>query len=343
MKKGIAIAGNLIVDHVKMIDSYPAMGMLTNIREVSDSIGGCAGNTICDLAIIDRSVPLKCIGRIGADADGNYILKMLESCGIDTSLIKKTSATTTSFTDVMTSLSQNERTFFHARGANAEFCIDDIPFDQINADIFHLGYALLLDKFDISDPDSEFGTVFARALAYAQKAGMKTSMDVVSENSDRFDILVPPCLKYCDYLIINEIEAAQTTGISIRGADRKIIDSEVKRVIEKMFSLGVSDTVCVHAPEGGWYSKKGGTVFYRDSLYLPKGYIKGKVGAGDAFCAGMLYSLYREFNPDYSLRVANAAAGANLSQKNSIDGMRDFTEMMKLDALYADVKPDEYC
>ena len=42
---------------------------------------------------------------------------------------------------------------------------------------------------------------------------------------------------------------------------------------------------------------------------ITKDMIKGKVGAGDAFCAGMLYSLYKEFDPEYSLRVAGAAAG----------------------------------
>ena len=38
MKKGIAIAGNLIVDHVKEIDSYPEKGMLCNINNVSKSV-----------------------------------------------------------------------------------------------------------------------------------------------------------------------------------------------------------------------------------------------------------------------------------------------------------------
>ena len=73
MNKGIAIAGNLIVDNVKMCDVYPESGMLTNIREVSRCIGGCAGNTIADLAIIDPSLKLQCIGMVGSDADGVYV------------------------------------------------------------------------------------------------------------------------------------------------------------------------------------------------------------------------------------------------------------------------------
>jgi len=341
MKKGIAIAGNLIVDHVKMCDTYPTMGMLTNIREVSDCIGGCAGNTICDIGIMDSSVPLKCIGRVGCDSDGEFILNTLKRCGIDTTFVKKTEGAVTSFTDVMAAMDSNERTFFQARGANAVFDIDDIPFEEIDADIFHIGYALLLDKFDVEDP--EYGTVFAHALARAQKAGLKTSMDVVSEHSDRFVRFVTPCLKYCDYLVINEIEASLTTGISIRDEDKRISHEKAQMIIDKLFDLGVKEVVCIHAPEGGWCAVKGKETVYHDSLYLPKGYIKGKVGAGDAFCAGMLYSIYKGFEPEYALRVAGAAAGANLSEKNSIDGLRPFDEMMKLDELYGREKPEEYC
>jgi len=50
--------------------------------------------------------------------------------------------------------------------------------------IFHLGYLLLLDALD--QPDAKFGTQAARLLAAAQAAGVKTSVDVVSEDSDRF-------------------------------------------------------------------------------------------------------------------------------------------------------------
>ena len=70
------------------------------------------------------------------------------------------------------------------------------------------------------------------------------------------------------------------------------------------------------------------------SVNIPKSDIKGKVGAGDAFCAGMLYSLYKGFDPEYSLRVAGAAAACNLTEQNSIDGLRSFDEMMKLEEFY---------
>ncbi len=331
MRDTIAIGGNLIVDSVKTIDLYPKAGMLVNIHSVSQCIGGCAGNTLTDIAIIDPSLSLKCFGRVGNDACGKYVLDLMGSKGIDMSAVVTDESEPTSFTDVMTT--PKERTFFHARGANKNFCPADLPFDSMDdVAILHLGYILLLDSFDLED--EEYGTVMAKTLAEAQKRGIKTSIDVVSEEGERFRKFVLPCLPYCNYIIINEIEASESSGIQLRDKNGKIDDTAVKNAIQFMFDHGVSDVVCIHAPEGGWFGTKDGEIAFYPSLNLPEGYIKGKVGAGDAFCAGILYSLYKGFDPQKSLRVASAAAACNLSEKNSIDGMRPFDEMMKLDTLY---------
>ena len=55
-KKGIAIAGNMIVDIVKNIDSYPQLGMLSYVSDMSMAVGGCAPNTAINLVKISRIV-----------------------------------------------------------------------------------------------------------------------------------------------------------------------------------------------------------------------------------------------------------------------------------------------
>ena len=72
------------------------------------------------------------------------------------------------------------------------------PFNQAQK-IFHLGYLLLLDKLD--NEDKEFGIVAARVLHQLQDKGFKTSVDLVSEESDRYKKIVLPCLKYINYLV----------------------------------------------------------------------------------------------------------------------------------------------
>ena len=69
---------------------------------------------------------------------------------------------------------------------------------------------LLLDRLDLPDP--VYGTVAAAVLQRAQEAGFKTSVDLVSEDSDRFAGIVRPALRFCDYCVLNEFEAERTTA-----------------------------------------------------------------------------------------------------------------------------------
>lgn len=132
----------------------------------------------------------------------DYMLSQLQRHQINTSSIRVTDASPTSFTDVM-SLPGGERTFFHVRGANALFSPEDIDVSTLTCQMLHIGYILLLDRFDASD--EEYGTAMARFLHQVQQAGIKTSIDVVSDSSGDFAAKVIPALPYCDYVIINEI------------------------------------------------------------------------------------------------------------------------------------------
>jgi sugar/nucleoside kinase (ribokinase family) len=59
------------------------------------------------------------------------------------------------------------------------------------------------------------------------------------------------------------------------------------------------------------------------SLKLPQGYIKGTVGAGDAFCAGCLYAIYHGYDDRAMLEFASGAAACNLAAEDSVSGMKD--------------------
>ena len=163
---------------------------------------------------------------------------------------------------------------------------------------------------------------------------MKTSLDVVSENSQRFKKVVTPSVKYCDNIIINEIEGQMVAGIGARDASGKILPENIKRICKSFFDMGAKDNVVIHCPEAGFLLDNKGGFYTVPSHELPKGYIKGKVGAGDAFCAGILYALYNGMGAEESLVLANCAAECNLSKEDSISGMRSYAETMKIDKLY---------
>ncbi len=307
-----------------MISQWPDKGMLVPISSVTRAVGGSVCNTAVDVKTLDSTVTVKAIGRIGDDDNGSFAVRSMEERGIDCAGVIRSSERPTSFTDVMTVASTGERTFFNLHGADSLLTPNDVDVGSLACDIFHFGYLLLLDGMDA--PDDEYGTKAARLLAKVQAAGIRTSVDIVSEQSDRFARIVRPALKYCDYCIINEIEGALATG-------RKAED--LKGICEGLFELGVKERVVVHCPAVGVTLGADGDFVRVGSLQLPPGWIKGTVGAGDAFCAGTLYALLKNFDPEKMLRLASCTAAMNLTVPDSISGARSLEETMALDARFS--------
>ncbi|MEA4965159.1 MAG: carbohydrate kinase family protein [Oscillospiraceae bacterium] len=320
MKNGIAVAGNMIVDILYPIQGLPAAGELTTITgDILRSTGGALCNVIVDLAKLDPSLHLTALGRLGNDAEGDYVLKSLkEHRNIDVSQVKREGAT--SFTAVMADELTKQRTFFHFRGANAQFDVDDIDWNLVSADLLHIGYIMLLDLLD--SPDEVYGTRMARLLNAAQKHGIKTSIDVVSEAGDRFMRLVPPALRYTDYCIINELEAQQSTGVQLRDENGALLRDNIPEALRKLIDFGVSTWAIIHCPEGGFGMEKEGDFMAVDSLRLPDGYIKGTVGAGDAFCAGVLFAAHRKKTLPDAIIMGIASAACSLSESGATEGMQ---------------------
>ncbi len=310
-KTGIAVAGTVLVDKLNEISAYPASGELTKILSVSRAVGGCVPNVGIDIKRVDPTVPVVAVGKIGNDGDGDFVKSVLSENGVDTAGLV-CGELPTSFTDVM-SIVGGQRTFFTYPGACEDFGVDDVNFEDLNVKMLHLGYFLLLDKVDNGDGE--------KILKKAQEMGIKTSIDLVSENSDRYHI-VKDCLKYTDNVIINELEAGMIAGIEPKRENLEKIARAIK-------DMGVSERVIIHMPETGVCLSENG-FFELPSWELPKGFIKGKTGAGDAFCAGALIGIYRGLDEMGILTLASKAATVSLSAPDAIGGMVSEAEIDKM-------------
>lgn len=325
-QNGIAVAGNMIVDVLYPILGHPKPGELTTIAEgISRSTGGALCNVIVDLAKLDPDLPLTALGRVGTDSEGDYVLEKLHAHdSIDTSRVLREGLT--SFTAVMADTIGKQRTFYHYRGANARFCESDINWDNLRADILHIGYILLLDALD--EPDEQYGTRMARLLHTAQSRGIMTSIDVVSEAGDRFGRIVPPALKYTDYCVINELEAQSSTGVTLRGENGELLKENLPEALRVLKTLGVSRWAVIHAPEGAYGADEHGNYIETQSAPLPRAMIKGTVGAGDAFCSGVLYGAYQMMSLLDAIELGNAAAACSLTESGATEGMRTAEDAM---------------
>lgn len=312
MKKGITVAGSILVDKINVIDGFPKSGELTQIRSLGRAAGGCVPNVGIDLKKIRPELDVYACGRVGADDEGEFVKQTLKAAGVDVGGVVTDGTDKTSFTEVM-SVRGGERTFFTYAGASAAFGLSDMDFGGEQTEMLHLGYFLLLDKVDGGDG--------LEILKRAKAAGVKTSIDMVSENSDRYSVIAP-CLAYTDNLIVNEIEAGKIAGIEPTAEN-------IRKIAEKLKSFGVKERVIIHCPAFG--ACFDGSVYTKvDSYRLPDGYIKGTTGAGDAFCAGALAGIYYGYGDEKILRTAAGVAAASLSAEDATSGVVSERETEKL-------------
>ena len=327
MKKGIIGAGNWIQDRVKTIDRWPGEGNLCNIVKEEAAPGGGPANVLFDLNAADPSLPLYAAGRLGNDNEGDYLLEEITKRGINADNIIRTNDRT-SYTDVMSG--EGKRTFFHCRGANAQLCYEDLCDIDAPTKYFYLAYLLLLDTLDSFDP--EFGTQAVKLLKHMSEKGYETVVDFVSEAPEKFRAKVIPALPFIDHLIVNEVETACCTGCRLRDDDGKLLWQELPGAVKFLFEKGVRKTAVIHFPEGACAGLPDGTYIYVPSFDIAKADIVGSNGAGDAFCAGVMYGLHENWTLKDCLALGGAFSNFNLRSATASGGavtLKTMLEFMK--------------
>lgn len=322
-KQGITVCGTALMDVIKPVESYPAEGCLANIDSISYASGGALCNVLLSLHKLDPDMPLAAIGVIGNDSIGDRTMNALSQAKTcDFSGIRR--AGIGSFSDVYQSHRSKQRTFFHCKGANSLLNRADFNVDSIHSKILYIGYIQLLDALDAEE--EEYGTELAHLLHDIWQKGIETAIDMVGEQSNRIQKIGPPSLKYCTYCIINEEEAERLTGIPLKDSNGNIIRSALEDALRKIKDFGVSKWAIIHSPKLSAGMDENFRIHYQKSPDLPADYIVGTVGAGDAFCSGVLYSAYHAQNLQYALQAGTAAACCSLAAAGANEGMKTMQE-----------------
>ncbi|WP_162286501.1 carbohydrate kinase family protein [Pantoea stewartii] len=322
-RSGILAAGVMLVDYVHRISHWPEQGWLTEIQHSEKAAGGAPLNVLLTLSRMQCTLPLAAIGLLGNDADGDFLLAMMKAAQIDYRLVQRTDDKPTAMTQVMTA-PDGQRTFFFSPGANSLLdrphfaAVDDVQ------RIFHLGYLLLLETLD--SVDSEFGTRSARLLAHMQQRGYFTSLDLASRAGD-YRPQVLPALRWLDYLVINELEAQALSGVLLRDGRGIQPPAAFARAAQWLAEQGVRQRVVIHAPEGAWGREADGEGVWQPAWQLAPDAIVGSVGAGDAFCAGVLFASHEGEDMVSTLKLAHTCACFNLRAANATDGIRPLRDM----------------
>ena len=319
-KAGIVCAGNWIVDIVHTAPYWPNKGDLVRLSGRDIGVGGGAANVMTDLSSFAVGLPLAAIGAIGPDTNGDIIRQHCARIGVPTDHLVTLQGSLTAYDEVI-NIPGDSRTFFYHGGANDAFDVAHVPVAALAAQgfkIFYLGYLMLLGALDARRPDGSTGA--ADLLAQVRAAGMITCVDMVSDAHAGFRAIVAPALPHCDYVIINEIEAGRAAGLNVRGRNGALMQDRLRAAAQILLG-DVQRAVIIHAPEGALWAEQDQAPIWVQSLPLAPDWIVSPVGAGDAFCAAVLYGIHEDWPPVQTLRIAHLAAKACLAGATATAGI----------------------
>ena len=271
--------------------------------------GGAPMNTIVGVARL--GVNAGAITAVADDLFGQFLVKELEKNGVDVSHVKVKKNTRTTLAFVANEPETGERTFMFYRRpwvsgtSDSTLSIQDIDFDYISdASILHVSGFALSQK-----PSRE---AILGAVEHAKKVGVRVSFDPTLRvdvwNSERtLRRLYAQMLKFSDITTFSREEA---TFIFRTKDMEKAAQSALKYGIEIVgIKLG-SDGALVKTKEG-------------QRLYVPAFPVKAvdTTGAGDAWNAGLLVGLCKDWDLNKCVTVANAIGALTVTKLGAITAL----------------------
>jgi ribokinase len=292
----ILVLGDLCVDVIMEIVDFPQAGGDGTVRALNQHAGGSAANTAIMLAKLGETVSL--FTPTGGDEWGRKAVGILKACGVNLAEGLNRADLAGGMTFVLVDKNA-ERTLFTFRGANAMLNPDQID-NQCLAGIDFLH----ISAYSCMEEDN-FQAV-SKAVSLAKKASVPVSLDISVEAVQRAKTNLLAILPQIGVLVLSGREALALAGMAS-------IDSAVTFFLDKGVSL-----LAIKKGAGGCR-----LVSHKADLELPGFTIPAvdSTGAGDAFCAGLIYGLVRDWlledcgllaNALGALAVSRVGAGENL-------------------------------
>jgi sugar/nucleoside kinase (ribokinase family) len=272
-------------------------------RQLLDQIrvtaAGTAAGTSVDLAKLGADVTN--MGAIGDDLLADFLVSVLGSHGIDTSLLARRSAVQTSAT-ILPIRPNGERPALHTPGATPTLTHEDIDLGTIaTADVLHVGGPDVLGDFA--------GEPLRAVLEFARSKNVTTTMDVLSPGDAAAWERLRPLLRHIQYFMPNEEQLANLTGTAdLTEAARKVLSCGPHTVL---VSRGADGAALITADR-------------RVDVPAFPAEVVDTTGCGDACSAGFIIGLLRGWPAEDASWLAMAAASLVVSGLGSDAGIVDF-------------------
>lgn len=282
MSGRVVLLGDINLDAIlQLMGDLPKPGGDGLASRLVTSIGGGICNTAITLRRFGVSAAL--IACIGQDIWAQAILPDLEAVGINLIGVQRDPQVTTGIAFIAIT-PDGERTMFSCRGANGLLRAETIP-----AELFDDAVLLQLSAYALLDaPQRE---ALWRAVSLAEERSIPISLDLMSEPARHCAEEVRWLLPHLSLCVLGVEEANFAFGLS---EPQAIVACLLERGV-RMAGLKLGREGCLVADQ-------------KYSVRLPAFPVRAvdSTGAGDAFCAGLIYGWLRGWDAFLCAGLAGA-------------------------------------
>jgi ribokinase len=278
----IVVVGSLNMDLVVPVPRFPAAGETLLGGDYARHPGGKGANQAVAAARAGGQVAM--VGRVGADAFGDTLLRGLGDDGIDTAGVVAVHDTPTGVAFISIDASA-QNTIIVAPGANARLAPEDLRSEPF------AGAEVVLLQLEVP-----LATVL-RAARLGREAGARVLLNLAPARP-----LSPAQLADVDLLVVNETEAA-----TLLGRHERDVASDPTRTAEALTTLVPAAVLTLGAAGAAWAEASGGGGAVSG---LVPGFTVEAVdttAAGDAFAGALAVRLAAGVPLADAVRFANAA------------------------------------
>ncbi len=361
MKKKVIAAGHICLDITPIFPKGRFYGQpgdllepgkLINMEGADVHTGGSVANTGLALKILGADVSL--MGKIGSDAFGGMVQRIISSYGAGGLIVDENSSTSYS---VVLAIPGIDRIFLHDPGANNTFSSADIPEEALDdAVLFHFGYPPLMRKMYERDGE-ELVSIFRRmkehgiatsldfaAIDPASEAGQADWEKILKNVMPYVDFTVPSFEELCFMLDRPRYQELAALGGDM--AEHVDMEKDVAPLAGKLIGLGAG-TVLIKCGTSGMYyqtsdseriAKVGKRLDLDVSLWTEqKGFqpcfkadrVLSATGAGDSSIAAFLKAMMDGSSPEQAVSLAAAEGACAVTTYDALSGLLPLDQLQK--------------
>lgn len=281
------VVGDATVDQMYFVDEFPEAGSEVVARRSTLAPGGSGGTVATVLARLGNDTRIAT--RVGTDAFADVALRNLIASGVDLKWVQRDPRLQTSNVTLVVT-PDGQRTMLSSAGASRELDVNELHETDVAAcdAMIMSAYSLVAGK------QQEYALA---ALAMAGRLELTTFVDLGTGAVNALGSQLIEFVRGVDYLLMNEHELYEVTGLST-----------ISAAVLRLRSLGI-DNIVVKVGENG------SILFTQEHSELveahPVAGVVDSTGAGDYYTAAFAHAVMDGYDLLTAARMANVAGALN--------------------------------